>query len=50
MHPGERFNIRSNTSQKSLTFKSCIYYTQLTFSCSKVTIETLKKGAKYVQS
>ena len=26
------------------------YYSQLTFTCSKSTIETLEKGMKYVQS
>ena len=25
-------------------------YTQLTFTCSKSTIETIEKGVKYVQS
>ena len=27
-----------------------LLYAQLTFTCSKSTIETLKKGVKYVQS
>ena len=28
----------------------CTQLTQLTFTCSNSTIETLKKGVKYVQS
>ena len=36
--------------EKNLIFHGQISLTQLTFTCSKLTIETLKKGLKYVQS
>ena len=35
---------------KNLNFKLSFFKTQLTFTCSKPTIETLEKIAKYVQS
>ena len=31
-------------------FKIIVKFTQLTLTCSKSTIETLEKGAEYVQS
>ena len=34
----------------SLTLNFHFFTTQLTFICSKSTIETLEKGVKYVQS
>ena len=31
-------------------YKICINASQLTFTCSKSTIETVEKGVKYVQN
>ena len=31
-------------------YKICINASQLTFACSKSTIETVEKGVKYVQN
>ena len=33
-----------------ITWRNHFLATQLTFTCSKSTVETLKKGIKYVQS
>ena len=49
-----RFELPSTTTLYCCTCKRLIRWasqsTQLTFACSKWTIETLKKGVKYVQS
>ena len=41
---------RHKTSSPSIVGMIISINTQLTFTCSKPTIETLKKGVKYVQS
>ena len=33
-----------------LKTRRMLFVTQLTFSCSKITIESIEKGVKYVQS
>ena len=43
-------DIGSFTSQLIPNKQWIIFYTQLTFTCSKSTIETLEKGVKYVCS
>ena len=37
-------------NKKKLRQRFFSTYSQLTFTCSKLTIETLEKGAKYVES
>ena len=44
------FYIKNKTQCFALRYSISIWVTQLTFTCSKWTIETLEKGVKYVQS
>ena len=44
------FNKLSTTTSENRTAKDLVYHSQPTFTCSKLTIETLEQGVKYVQS
>ena len=44
------FYILENIASKTFLLFKKIFKTQSTFTCSKLTIETLEQGVKYVQS